>query len=353
MLKKAMILCNKWRTCISWLNKSRMSKITILVLCTLMLGSLMTVRSQESRKKRPLIIFDTDMGPDYDDVGAIAILHALERKGECRILATLASDAHPLIAPTIEVFNQYFGRPDIPVGIASAAAPAFTAGNNWNDSLVTRFLRKKRVGAYPSALAVYREVLSGQPDNSVTIVTVGFVSNIRDLLNSKPDHFSGLSGLELVRKKVKNWVAMAGSFPQGREFNVDRDAAASYEVFNKWPKPILFSGYEIGRDLLTGGQAAKGDIARDPVAWAYRYNLKTYEQKPQSNRSSWDQTAVLCAVRPPERYFYVNGPGKIIVDRQGANTWNPDVNARHYFLSHKYPYDITAKAIEELMLSPK
>ena len=27
------------------------------------------------RKKK--IIFDTDMGPDYDDVGAIAILHAL------------------------------------------------------------------------------------------------------------------------------------------------------------------------------------------------------------------------------------------------------------------------------------
>src|SRR5690554_1957079 len=55
----------------------------------------------------PLIIFDTDMGPDYDDIGAIAMLHALADSGECEILATVASDAHPSIAPTIEVFNRY------------------------------------------------------------------------------------------------------------------------------------------------------------------------------------------------------------------------------------------------------
>ena len=38
------------------------------------------------------IIFDTDMGPDFDDVGAITVLHALADNGECEILACMASD---------------------------------------------------------------------------------------------------------------------------------------------------------------------------------------------------------------------------------------------------------------------
>src|SRR6266446_1333672 len=37
------------------------------------------------------IIFDSDMGPDYDDVGAITLLHAFADSGYINILATVAS----------------------------------------------------------------------------------------------------------------------------------------------------------------------------------------------------------------------------------------------------------------------
>ena len=37
------------------------------------------------------IIFDTDMLTDFDDVGALACLHALADAGECEILATVSS----------------------------------------------------------------------------------------------------------------------------------------------------------------------------------------------------------------------------------------------------------------------
>lgn len=33
------------------------------------------------------IIFDTDLGPDYDDVGALAFLHAMADSGKAEILA--------------------------------------------------------------------------------------------------------------------------------------------------------------------------------------------------------------------------------------------------------------------------
>ncbi|KOH44201.1 nucleoside hydrolase [Sunxiuqinia dokdonensis] len=306
----------------------------------------------ELKGKQPVkIIFDTDMGPDYDDVGAIAVLHALAAQGECDILACCASDGYPTIAPTIDVFNQYFKRADIPVGAAGKDAPDFSAGNHWNDSIVTKYFNQNKTNAdYPSAVEVYRKTLARQKNNSVTIVTVGFVSNLADLLQSGPDEFSPLSGLELVKKKVKNWVAMAGRFPEGGEFNVNRHPEASFEVFQHWPTPILFSGWEIGSSIFTGRRLADEGSVNNPLAWAYRYNLDTYEGKKADKRQSWDQTAVLCAVRNPEDYFYVAGPGKFVIFENGHNTWDPDTDASHYFLVHKYPYHKIADVIDELML---
>jgi inosine-uridine nucleoside N-ribohydrolase len=68
----------------------------------------------------------------------------------------------------------------------------------------------------PDAVETYRKILAKQPDQSVTIVTVGFLTNLADLLDSKPDANSQLSGASLVKKKVKQLVSMAGWFPQGR-----------------------------------------------------------------------------------------------------------------------------------------
>lgn len=314
-------------------------------MCLLVGGSLQA----QKKSAVPLIILDTDMGPDYDDVGALAILHALAARGECRILATVASDRHPDVAPSIAIFNRYFGRPDLPVGKAPSTAPAFTAGNNWNASLIRKFGGKETETEYPTAVSVYRKVLAQQKDHSVTIITIGFLSNLRELLNSGSDQYSALTGIALVRKKVKNWVAMAGGFPLGKEFNVEKDASASREVIEKWPSPILFSGYEIGASIGTGRETAQGDTLRNPVAWAYRYNLNTYDNAVQTTRPSWDQTAVLCAIRQPTRYFYVCGPGHFRVNSDGSNFWEPAANGKHHFLSHKYPQETVAAQIEELM----
>ena len=297
------------------------------------------------------IIFDTDMGPDYDDVGAIAILHALADLGECEILATLASDGHPSIAPTIEMFNRYYGKGGIPVGIPDNGVANFTASNNWNDSLLVRFAPDlKSKTDYPKASEIYRKVLASQPDKSVTIVTVGFTTNLAELLKTGNDDYSPLSGVELIKKKVKKWVAMAGRFPEGREFNVFIDSVSSSYVLERWPTPILFSGFEIGERIFTGSKVAEKNDQNNPVSWAYKYNLATYENKPVKNRMSWDQTAVLCAIRDPERYFYVCGPAKIIVNPSGYNNWDPDSTKDHYFLVHKYPYQDISDTLEGLMM---
>ena len=67
--------------------------------------------SNQVQKKGDLpvkIIFDTDLGPDYDDVGALAFLHAVADSGKAEILATISSNKHELVAPSIEVINTVF-----------------------------------------------------------------------------------------------------------------------------------------------------------------------------------------------------------------------------------------------------
>src|SRR5689334_9393496 len=63
------------------------------------------------------VIFDTDMGNDVDDALALAVLHALESRGECRLLAVTVTKDEPYAAPYVDVVNTFYGRPDIPIGV--------------------------------------------------------------------------------------------------------------------------------------------------------------------------------------------------------------------------------------------
>ena len=324
-----------------------------LVIIVLIFGLLLCFQKESLAEKRePVkVIFDSDMAPDFDDVGAITILHALAAKGECEILATVASDGYDKTAPTLEVFNRYFGKPDIPVGAPGKEAPVIASSNHWNDSLIVKYLPQKKTNAdYPSATEVYRKVLAKQPDRSVVIVTVGFATNLAELLKSGPDKFSPLSGKNLVAKKVKKWVAMAGVFPEGWEFNVKEDTSSSIYAYSNWPTPILFSGFEIGVKIMTGSKVAAKGSENSPVHWAYKYCLETYDKKPTLTRNSWDHTAVLCAVRDPEDYFYVVGNGTFVCNPDGSNNWDPNKKSNHSFLVHKYPYQKIANILDDLML---
>ena len=73
--------------------------------------------SFSEKSKSVNIIFDTDIAPDYDDVGAMALLHAFEDNGEAKILATISCNTFETTAPTLSVLNTYFNKPEIPIGI--------------------------------------------------------------------------------------------------------------------------------------------------------------------------------------------------------------------------------------------
>jgi len=269
------------------------------------------------------VIFDTDMGPDYDDAGALAMLHAMADSNECRILATVASNKHPRIAAVLNVFNTYFGRPEIPVGVPVGNAADMGAPQKWDSLITATYPHKlKSNDQAEDALKLYRRILAAEPDSSVTIVTVGFLTNMANLLASNGDELSPLDGASLIRKKVKRLVCMAGNFDDPaetfKEFNVVKDAASAKAAFDGWPTPIIFSGFEVGVKIFTGLPLIHNDrISNSPVKDVFARSIPL-DPNDKNGRMSWDETAVLAAVRGHEKYFEAE-TGKIICRTDGTN----------------------------------
>ncbi len=304
----------------------------------------------QAQTNKPLpVIFDTDMGPDYDDVGAIALLHALSNMRKANILATIASTKYEGVAAVLNVFNTYFEESTIPIGVPKGNALTLKDSQHWTDTILAKYPHAiKNNDEVPDAVELYRKILAKQPDNSVTIITVGFLTNISNLLQSKPDKYSYLSGKELVKKKVKNLVSMAGKFPAGKEFNIEKDAVASKYVYEHWEKPVLFSGFEIGEKIKTGLPLVKNKaIKNSPVKDVFSICLPMAKEDNQG-RMSWDETAVLVGIAGYKPYYTLKS-GTIQVAEDGSNTWN-EKGKNHQYLVEARPPSEEEKIINELMM---
>lgn len=322
-----------------------MKKIFILIF----LFSCYTLSAQ--KKKAVPIIFDTDIAPDYDDVGAMALLHAFEDMGEAKILATISCNAFKTTAPTLSVLNTYFNRPGIAIGITKTALPNKDCSQQWAQVIVEKYPHALQSNNDAmDAVKLYRKILSSQPNKSVTIVSVGFFTNLAGLLNSKADEYSSLSGPELIKKKVKKLVSMAARIDKdgksGYEFNVVTDAAASQKVFSDWLTPMTISGFEIGEKILTGIRLINNEaIQNSPVKDAFQIALT--KDNNTLGRNSWDETAVLVAVRGIEPYF---GFRKINfkIEDDGKDVLIP--GKKFTYLTFKQSPAQIAKVIEDLMM---
>lgn len=326
-----------------------MQRIFIFFCIVFMFGSF-------AAKQQPIpVIFDTDIAPDYDDVGAMALLHAFADMGEIKILATISCNTFETTAPTLSVLNTYFNKPDIPVGITKTSLPNQICSQQWAQAIVAKYPHAIQSNYdAEDAVKLYRKILASQPDNSVTIITVGFFTNLAHILQSQPDEFSNLDGKSLVTKKVKQLVSMAaGIGKDGKsayEFNVMIDAAASQKVFMEWPTPITMSGFEIGEKIHTGIALIHNEsIQNSPVKDAFTIALA--KDSNTIGRSSWDETAVLVAVRGFEPWFNYRMLN-FKVENDGKNVLIPGDKIK--YLTFKQTPEEIAADIEKLMMhTPK
>ena len=292
------------------------------------------------------IIFDTDIGTDVDDAGALAILHVLADKGEAEILATVSANQNRWCAPAIDVINTYYGRPDIPIGCSKTGPNP----EEWYHDSVGDYPHDLTTSDdAPDAVSLYRKILTAQPDRSVTIVVVGWLTNMADLLDSKPDQYSPLAGRQLVKAKVKELVSMGGRWPNSRkdegEYNFRMDGAAAHKVISDWPGKITFTG--LGIDVMTGARLVAEGPEDNPVAAFYR---NFFEGHKVSERSSWDLIAVLYAVRGLSDYFTAVSEGKCVGKEDGSNQWIPGPASNHAYLVYKMCQTELAAVLEDLLL---
>ncbi len=272
------------------------------------------------------LIFDTDIGNDVDDALALGMIHSLQSRGLCELLAVTVTKDHPDAASFVDAIDTFYGQPDIPIGVVQGGKTPevgkYLPLCHVQDGGKLRYPHDRTAGQeIPNAVFLLRKVLNAQPDQSVVIVQVGFSTNLARLLESKADVYSDLDGEELVKKKVKLLSLMAGAFQpiKGKarfcEYNVKEDRAAAKLLVDNWPTEIVFSGYEVGIAAPYPAESILKDygyVAHHPLAESY-----TIYSPPPHNRPTWDLTSVLYAVCPDRGYFELSPPGTVTVEDDG------------------------------------
>ncbi len=288
------------------------------------------------------ILFDTDMGSDCDDAGAMAVLHKLADYGEVRILGVIFSSGKNRYGVGVcDAINTYYGRGDLPLGQYQKD----DVGDPL-DRYCRRIATNTKTYAHdvvetaPELLQVYKDVLRAQPDGSVTIVTVGHPHALSYLIDDA-------EGVELVRRKVKRAVTMGGApdTPQ-EEWNLSRSGAEKYvaNIFKNWPTPHYFS--PAGADIITGHRKLPATPAENPVREAYLH----YDSALEKGRSSWDQLAVLYAARP---HLFKVERGTLKQEEKARVLWTATVSEPPRFrVTPMLKKEELELLLEELMSAP-
>lgn len=307
------------------------------------------------------LIFDTDMGNDVDDAMALAIIHALESRGECKLLAVTVTKDNPYAGPFVDLMNTFYGRGEIPIGtvrggVARDDGRYIRQVATAEDGGKLRYAHDLRDGRdAPEATRLLRQVLAAQPDQSVVVVMVGFSTNMARLLASGPDDLSPQDGVGLVRQKVRLLSAMAGAYGpkevarRFREYNIVTDLPAARKVFAEWPTPIVASGWEIGQAIMHPARSMQEDyryVAHHPLREAYHYYRGLGNDQP-----TYDLTSVVYAVRPERGYFDLSPPGRILVEDDGFTRFQPDPAGLHRHLIARPEQIVQVREAQALLCS--
>lgn len=320
--------------------------------------------SARAQKNVPNIIFETDMGNDVDDALALDMIYKYLDRGQVNLLAVSSNKQSKYSTEYIQLMNYWYGYPKILIGKVIYGADSENDAKKYaehvclmkNEQGKPLFSRPKfNYDAVPDAVKLYRKILAKQPDTSVTIISVGFSTNIARLLQTEPDSYSALSGKELVTKKVKLLSVMAGSFGEVkpvREYNIVKDIPAAKLVAEQWPTPIVYAPFEIGIEVQYPGKSIENDFKwapHHPVVEAYKYYLPMPYDRP-----TWDLLALLYVMENSPKYFGMSSWGSVKIDEKGSSSFVPDAKGNRAYLtvSKEQAKTILTRFIELITTKP-
>ena len=257
---------------------------------------------EEKRK----YILDTDIGGDCDDCIAMAMLAKYHKAGKIDLLGVTHCTSNLSGAYTAAAILDWYGAADVPVGqTLRKGFLAEAVHEKYSTPVMARFLWLKSEAygerKFEDAVPMLRRLLAAERD--VTLVFIGPLNDMHELLISSPDGYSPLCGRELVKQSVREVVVMGGNFRDREvgEYNIQCDLPASKYTAENCPVPVTYCGWEAGANVFTGRNLGKAGI-NHPVRLAYYY----FWGENQYARESWDPVTVYYALHPEDPDWIVS-----------------------------------------------
>lgn len=296
------------------------------------------------------VVLDTDLGSDADDVGALALANLFHNRHIIDLLAVTYTTSSLYGPLAVSAVNTFYGNKDIPIGLYHG--PDFLKEeikDNYPTPVVEHFPHKN-LDEMLDAVKLLRKILSENKD--VTLIFIGQLLNLHNLMLSNGDEISHLSGLELINQSVKEIYIMGGLFPEitgiecenkGDEYNLLTAKDASYYVFKHLTVPTKIVDGTLGAEVVTGAKGVEKFGDKNVVSYAYaRYIYRN----PDGSRFSWDPITVYRACIQDDLFKEV-GPGTVTLSEPCRTTYKDDPNGNFYIVKANKDYQEIANRIDE------
>jgi len=278
------------------------------------------------------VIFDGDIGSSTDDLFSLMMLYHYMDMKRCNLLGIIVDRMGKSYGDVIDVMNNFYGHPNIPIGVETKGVKNPNVFIDYHNVPYARNIEGEPIfkrsvgdkGTYMEGYKLYRKLLSQQPDHSVTITSVGFVTTLSRLLESKTDKYSTLNGVELVKTKVKEIYIMGGVFGESIEpdFNFSAAIEFSKKFFELLPKEvdIIYFPGEVGDPLDYKPEMVISDINWTdvhPIKWIYQHVDCDTGQK------MWDPHTVIHAIEGDD-FYKLSERGWVTLTSEGETIFKAD-----------------------------
>ncbi len=294
-------------------------------------------------EKRTFIL-DTDWWTDCDDIVAVRLLCNLHKAEKINFKGICINTRmeHSVSSLSAFLVNEDL---DLPIGISKAPITPDMDEPLKYQYFMKDFPHKLQNDDCLDGVSFYRKMLA-ESETQIEIIEIGFQNILADLLDSQPDQYSPLTGMELVKQKVKKLWAMAGKWDEnpGREYNfyccTESKKAGAYMCDN-WPTPIAFLGFEVGWEVISGSKLEPSDFLK---------KCMVVHGSP-NGRHSWDpMTALYAYIGDAEKAGYKEVFGKATVNpTDGSNTFVEDQNGTHSYVIPLFDKAYYANQIDDLL----
>lgn len=330
-----------------WLAFAATIAVTGLVSCSTSRKAVQTVSASSSKPVQ--LILDSDFGSSTDDLFALMMIHNYMDEGLVDLKGIIVDREGEKNAGLVDIFNTYYGHPDIPVGLERDGVKnprCFIPYNGICDlkdeSGAPLFKRTFDESECPEGYRLYRQLLSKADDKSISVVAIGFATTLAHLFESGPDEYSSLSGVELFGRKVKAVYIQSGRFEAGDSlcgYNMRAAAKQSAIFYDRLPKnvDIVMSPSNIGDNMDYVPADVLSDLSStdlNPIKTVYtNYTCDTGQRM-------WDTNCLVNAVLGDEQYnLSPRGWGTFVdkgQDSQMLFAVDPEGNARYQIPGDSY-----------------